>query len=239
MKKTTCFLKATALIIALLSVFQKAHADPIINFFLYPYPYPEKIAQKLKNPGKIARQTINGILRHNFVAGIFSTYAGYIDITDINGQTFYPRKYNAPLLHLVITEKIIPVTRFNNTIDHWEIIPGTHAAFFKMEKKQDMQTGLFFWDVHPEEKPANNIIPLDSLTLIADPEAIYVPIGITITDDTANFLLPPLYVKKQLDITHNALYMLHISHLFSPSRILFTKEEKRYIIQEDLTKASF
>jgi hypothetical protein len=232
MKKTTCLFKATALIIALFGVFQKVQADSIINFFLYPYPYPEKIAQKLKNPGKIARQTVNGILHHNFVAGIFSTYAGYIDITDLNGQTFFPRKHNAPILHVVITEKIIPVTMFANTIHHWELIPGTPAAFYTFEKKQDAQTGLYFWDVHPEQKPENNIIPLESLTLIANPETIYVPIGITVTDDTANFLLPPLYVKKQLDITHNALYMLHISHLFSPSNILFTKEEKRYVVQK-------
>lgn len=232
MKKTTCLFKATALIIALFGVFQKAQADSIINFFLYPYPHIQEITQKLKNPGKIARQTINGILRHNFVAGIFSTYAGYIDITDLNGQTFFPRKHNAPILHLVITEKIIPVTMFANTIHHWELIPGVPASFFKFEKKQDEKTGLFFWDVHPENKPENNIIPLESLTLIASPETIYVPIGITLTDDTANFLLPPLYVKKQLDITHNALYMLHISHLFSPSNILFTKEEKRYVVHK-------
>lgn len=224
------------LILACLTSLQKMSADPIVNFFLYPYPYAHDIHETFKHSGKMATHTVDGILGHNNAAGVFSTYAGYIDITNVNGQTFYPRTQQSMVLHLVVTQTIIPIVMFANTISHWELGKDVPAAFFKMEKKQDEQTKLFIWDVQQEDRPANNSIPLKPtqdafLIIVADPRALYVPVGVSVTDSSAHLLLPPIYVKKEIDIVKNSLYMITISHLFSPSRILYTKQEKRYVMQ--------
>lgn len=219
------------LILTCLTPFQKIYADPIINFFLYPYPYINEAHQDLTHAGHIATQKIHGTLNHNSGAGIFSTYGGYIDITNLNGQTFYPRLRSEQYLYLFITDTITPVFRFANTLECWQLSANRPVAIFKMEKKQDEKTKLFIWDVQPASRPENNLIPpADSLVIIANPQNIYVPLGVSVADNTPHLLLPPIYVKKGINIVKNGLYMITISQFFSPSRVLYTKAEKSYIM---------
>lgn len=207
-------------------------ADHIINFFVYPYPDVQDVHERLKHPSNIDKHHINGLLQYVSGAGIFSTYAGFIDITNFDGQTVYPLQHHEePFLYLVVTEEIVPIMMLANTVAYWEIPRHRPAAFFKMEKKQDEKTGLFLWDVREEPRPQDNKVPLESLVIIADPHDIYVPAGVSLADDTPHLLLPPLYVKKSMNVVKHGLYMLTISHLFRPSRILYTKEERRYVLQ--------
>ncbi|MCX5925043.1 MAG: hypothetical protein NT124_01965 [Candidatus Dependentiae bacterium] len=227
------------LILACLISLQKMSADPIVNFFLYPFPYAHDIHHTFKHSGKIASHTVEGMLGQNNGAGIFSTYAGYIDITNLNGQTFYPRTQQQLVLHLVVAQTIVPIVMFANTISHWELDKDEPAAFFRLEKKQDEETKMFIWDVQPENRPENNSIPLNPtqdafLIIIADPRAIYIPIGVSVTDNSPHLLLPPIYVKKEIDRVKNSLYMITVSHLFRPSRILYTKKEKQYVMHTAL-----
>lgn len=212
------------------------YADPIVNFFLYPYPSIQDTQHGLKHPGKIAHYRAEGILNQHSGAGVFSTYCGYIDITNLNGQTFYPRQDPDPepanVIHLIVTDIIRPIAMFANTIDHFELERSVPASFFRMEKKQDEKTKLFIWDIQPESRPANNIIPRKtSLVIIADPHAIYVPTGVSMADDSPHLLLPPIYVKPSIDIVKTSLYMITISQLFGPSRILYTTAEKSYVMR--------
>jgi len=207
-----------------------AYAEPILNFFLYPYPYTDEIQEHIKQPGRVASHIVDSAINRKRGVGVFSTYHGYIDITNSDGQTFYPRRHPTDTVHLVVTDIIIPITMFANTVDHWELNSGTPAAFYKLEKKQDEQTKLFIWDVQPEKRPADNVIPREALILIADPHTIHVPTGVTEAEDSPHLLLPPIYVKKGLDTIKSAVYMIAISHLFGPSRVLYTKEEKRYVM---------
>lgn len=219
------------LILPSLLYLHTTHADHIINFFVYPYPDVQDLHERLKHPSNIDKHHINGLLKHVSGAGIFSTYAGYIDITNADGQTVYPRKHQEPLLYLIVTEEIVPIMMFANTVAFWEIPRHKSAAFFRMEKIKDEKTGLFLWDVQHSPRPQDNKIPLESLVIIADPHDIYVPIGVSLADDTPHLLLPPLYVKKTMNVVKHGLYMLTISHLFGPTRILYTKEEKRCVLQ--------
>ena len=205
------------------------YGDPLITLYLRPFPHANQIAQKLTKPGKIARNTIEGILAFNGVSGIFSTYAGYLEVSDAKGQINFPRKHPKPLLYVVITNKIVPIPMFKNTIHHWEFDSTAPAHMYRVEKKQDEETDLFYWDVQSVALPEDRWVPLESLVIIAKPKNMYLPTGTTLAGpETPNLLLPDMYVKKGINIVGNALYVLNLTHLFGPVHILYKKEAKRY-----------
>jgi hypothetical protein len=189
----------------------------------------ESLMNKLRKPHGIAKQTLTGLLHHCPITGIFSSYFGYLNASDHNGQTSFPRKQSKPLLHLVITNKITPIIMFQYTISHWELVPGTPAVMYSCEQKEDPETRLVFWDVKEEPLPSNNQIPLqDALIIIAKPTNIIVPTGITLTEQSANLILPEMYVKKGIQTTRNALYILDLSLFFQPINILYKKAKSSY-----------
>src|SRR5271156_2951774 len=109
-------------ILACLCSFQKSYNDATISFFFQPYPYThESTAQRLAQPGKIAKHILEGMTQHNPIAGIFVTYAGYLDVSSVDGLVMLPRKHPEPKFHIIVTNKIIPVAMMNNTIHHWQL----------------------------------------------------------------------------------------------------------------------
>lgn len=220
----------TLFILACLCAFQKAYSDTTISFYFQPYPYTqESTANRLAKPGKIAKHILEGITNHNPVTGIFASYAGYLDVSNTNGLIMFPRKHENPALHLVISHKIIPIAMMSNTIHHWELDKDTPADIFLVERTQDPATKLFYLKVTKEQRPKDNIIPLESLIIIAKPDKVEIPLGITLTQDQPNLVLPDIYIKKGLNYTGNALFMVKISHLFAPVKTTYKKEEKRYL----------
>lgn len=212
-------------------------ADPVITLFLREYPndvnHAQAVVNKLNKPGKIAQYKTKQISNQPTVAGIFSTYAGYLTASSYNGQITFPRKHDKPLLYLVITPIITPIIMFANTIHHWQLEPTIPAALFTCERKNDETTGLAFWEVKQLAQPENNIIPLQALVLIAKPQNFYVPEGVTVTHETENLLLPDVYVKKGINKLKNALYILDLSHFFSPEQFLYKKELLNYQFQPE------
>ena len=208
--------------------YQNGWADPIISLFVRPYPNAHITAQKIKKVGKIARHMIEGIADYQITAGIFSTYAGYLNISDIDGQIIFPRKHANPIIQLVITTRITPVLMFEKTIHHWELVPGIPTQMYTFERKFDKETKTFYWDVQPAEPPENNIVPLSALVIFAKPRYFYIPTGITITDDNPNFILPSIYARKGIKITANALYVFNLSHFFGQLLYRYKKRTNRY-----------
>ena len=207
-------------------------ADPIITFFFHKYPTHEQafmMNEKMKKPHTIAKRSLEGILHYTPIAGIFSTYFGFLNVSDFNGQTVFPRKQSKTILNLVITNKIIPVIMFKYTVSHWELVPGVNAEMYRCEQKEDEKTQLTFWQVDKVPLPKNNYIsPQDSIIIIANPNNIFIPTGITVTKPGANLMLPPFYVKKGIQTTHNALYMLDLTFFFRPVDLLYKKEKTNY-----------
>ncbi len=208
--------------------YQSGQADPIINLFIRPYPQAHITAQKITRTGKIARHTIEGIADYQIPAGIFSTYAGYLNISDLDGQIVFPRKHTKPIIQLIITTRITPILMFEKTIHHWELVPGVPAQMYTFEQNFDEKAKIFYWNVYPTELPENNIIPLSALIIFAKPRYFYVPTGITLTDDSPNLILPNIYARKGIKITNNALYVFNLSHFFSQVYYRYKKEPKRY-----------
>ncbi len=207
-------------------------ADPILTFFFRDYPaieYARYMMGKMKKPHAIAKRSLEGLGNHNRIAGIFSSYYGYINASDTNGQTMYPRKQSKGDVTVIVTNKITPIMMFQTTVSHWQIVPGTPAAFYMCTLKEDEETKLQLWQVSKIPTPENNQIPAtESLVIIAKPHNIHIPLGATLTTQDANLMLPTMYVKKGINSTRNALYMLNLNFLFRPIDLLYKREAKRY-----------
>ena len=208
-------------------------AEQLITLFLKPYPVvsiPEaskKLVNKLHRPGKIARNQSKNYLAPS-VSGIFATYGGFLTISDLQGEISFPRKHSKPFIYLVISERITPIIMSGNTIHHWELQEGVPSAMYKMEQKVDPDTKINFWEITQEPAPINNQLPLESITLIADPKYIYIPLGITTFKPVPFLLLPDIYIKKGINLTENALYILNLTHYFGALIPIYKKDKDRY-----------
>jgi len=204
----------------LLSVFFlcsiKIGANPTISFFFQPLSDIEKMMRKLKKPGYIAKNGVNGALNHSPVFGVLVLYAGYIATSDYNGEVIFPRKHQKSLVTIIITPKLLPVTLFENTVDHWELVPGVPAAMYSYEQKYNSDTEQYYWESKEISTPVNFKIPLESIIIVAKPKNIVIPLGIMPTRETANLVLPPIYITKGINIIENNIYMLTLRHLFKP-----------------------
>ncbi len=215
--------------------FVSNHINPasIISLFLRPYPSipmeQNKMlhkAEKLKQPGRISYYHVKNLMRNSYIAGIFAAYAGYITVSTSDGHLTFPNKQSKPIIYLLCTRRLTPITMIGTTIHHWELEEGTPAAFYKIERKQDEDTEKFYWQIQAEPLPDNSVIPVKTLWLVAQPRKVYVPLGITLTDKNQNYILPTIYVKKGIMNIKNALYMLNIKQFFRPVKKEIRREGK-------------
>lgn len=224
-------------ILPLFCVFIKLNADHVITMFMEPYPLlPESaeaqhLMHKLKKPGKIAKERLKSLGTNPTNKGILSTYAGFLAMSNNDGQTTFARKHVLPVIYLLITNKITPVMMAGNTIHHWEIEQNTPAKMYKMERLHDESEEVYYWLVQEVPLPANNRIPLESITVLAKPKHIYVPEGITLAQNSPNLILPSIYIKKGIKINTNALYMLNLRQFFGQLYPIFQKKVARYLSQ--------
>jgi hypothetical protein len=203
------------LMVLLLSCYQIG-ANPTISFFFRADPDMERISRKLSKPGKLAKYTVKGALQPNLIEGIMATYGGYIDASDYNGGVVFPRKHPSDAIDILITPHINPVALFENTIAYWTRVPGLPATVYACEQKYDDTKDHYYWQVQEVPLSEDKSIPLATIVIIANPKNIKMNPGITLTNKTANLVLPDLYVKKGIATIQNAAYTLTIRHLFKP-----------------------
>lgn len=190
--------------------------NPVISFFFKPLPHTTDMVAQMKDPQAIAHHTVHGIIQHSIVSGICATYAGYIATSDHNGEISFPRKHTQPAINILVTQSIVPIALFENTISHWELTPGEPADFYSLSESYDEKTGQYSWHTIKASLPENKSIPMTTLIIIAKPSQIIVPLETTKTIKSANLVLPSLYIKKGTDIVSNDAYLLNIRHLFRP-----------------------
>jgi hypothetical protein len=191
-------------------------ADPTITFFFKSTPDIQKISQKIRKPGKLAQHTVHGIIQHIPVAGILVTYAGYVTASNYNGEVVVPRKHQKAEVIILITPEMTPIALFENTILHWQLVPGMPARMYSCQLKHNEKTGDYYWNTQEVPLPADKIIPLSAMIIVADPKNITVKTGQTVTNETANLVLPDIFVEKGINIVKNDSYMLTVRHLFKP-----------------------
>jgi hypothetical protein len=149
-----------------------------------------------------------------YIRGIYGSYFGYLSDSNTAGQLIFPRKHNDCSFKLVIAEKIEPLFMLENTINTWVIPEKISYAYYDIERKKDEKTNLYFWEVKKEELPHDRALPLNVITLIAKPEELYIPTGITVTTNTAQITLPTIFVKSTIHLANNALSIVPIRQFF-------------------------
>lgn len=209
----------------------------IITFFLKPYPYPanadadntQEIIKSIRNTGSMALQKFKNFIENSHLnVGILATYSGYLAVSDFNGQITFPHKLEEPNLRLLVTNRLVPIIMFANTIHHWEIEPEVPAEMYSIERKENEETKLLYWEVAKIPLPEDRRIPLDTIIIIAKPKYVYVPLGATLTNTNPQLILPNIYIKKGITRLGNALYTLNIRHFFGPVRFSYKKEAASY-----------
>ena len=216
MKKNYC-----VHLLLLLLIFSKVGAGPRIAFFFRPQPLTdaEKISQKLKKPGKLAKYTAKGMVQmvqSVSVEGILATYGGYVTASNYNGEISFPRKHQKDGVDILVTSEITPVPLFENTILNWNRVLGVPAKVYSCEQKYDDKRSEYYWETQEVALTEGLEIPLATIIIIAKPKNIEMNIGRKTTNGTANLVLPDVYVKKGINIIENSSYMLTIRHLFRP-----------------------
>lgn len=202
------------IILACFLVYPNTHSDPIIKMTLKPLPKASSFLRSIKKPGHTDQLYINGIINKPTYEGIFSTYAGFLSCSDYNGSTVFPRKQAKNYLYIIITEEIMPIIIMGNTVHHWELVPNSPIAIFKMELKKEAGENIYFWHTTKEELP-DKIIPLESIVIFSKPNNIIVNTGISVAETIHNFILPSLYVAKEINIIKTSLYSINLRYLFS------------------------
>lgn len=226
----------TSAFLLILAVFFNNHslfAEQLITAFLKPYPEispqsaTEKLAPKLGKPGKLSSNRAKHILPAS-VSGIFASYGGFLIVSDLNGELSFPRKHTKPFVYLLITEKLTPIIQSGNTIHHWELEQEVPVAMYKIEQKWDEQIKVNYWDVSQIPVPENNRVPLESLAIFVDPKYVYVPLGISLLKESPHLILPDIYIKKGINLTATALFIINITHYFGSILPLYKKQTDRY-----------
>lgn len=224
-------------ILTVFYLFGNLEAGPVITMFMEPYPLmpqsedAQVLVNKLKKPGKIAKIKVKALQKSPLVKGIFSTYAGYLAMSDNDGQTIFPKKHVAPMVYVLITNRITPALMAGNTIHHWDIQEGAKAKMYKIERLHEEGTNIYYWHTEKVPLPAHNHIPLDSITILAKPDHIFVPEGIQLTNDAVNLLLPTIFVKKGIQTNLNALYVLNVRQFFGDIHPTYKKGTLNYLMQ--------
>jgi len=190
-------------------------------------PFATEYVTTLKKPGKIASQQLHSSLKKNIASGIFSTYSGFLSTSDLNGETEFPRKHEETKVELVITDKITPNIITENTVHHWDLVPGVPTEIYSMERKLDEKTQLYYWDTKKIPLPANGRVSRFAIVIIAKPEDIYVPTGATVANNKPNLVLPTIYVKKGIKIYSSTLYVLNLKNFFGPITREYKPAEKK------------
>jgi hypothetical protein len=165
-------------------------------------------------------------MRTTIVAGIFFSYAGFLDISTMSGQVIFPRRWLQPDLQFLITDKLTPILIVGNTIDHWELEAGTPAQLYNMKRSWDDAARLFYWEVSaadlPEDKQ-HSFDPRNTIIMFAKPRHVYVPLGATPTTGDPNLILPDIYVRQPIQTPANSMYLLSLRQFFGPIGVLNQK----------------
>lgn len=208
-------------------------ADPIINFTFKPYPVfpsPKYCHQAMKDLGQMSSSCRFGIFDTHLVSGIEVTYSGYLTVSDELGEVSFPHKPTKPIVEILITNKISPVMMAGNTVHHWEIENSDQAKLFRFSfEKDNLNPAVTYWNAQSVPLPSDNAIALQTIIILANPLYIEVPLGITPLQESANIILPDIYVKKGINNISQALYAINIKHLFDGVHYLNKKEPKHGI----------
>lgn len=202
-----------------------------ITLMFKPYPNVKAALDQLKKPDKLAHHTLVRITEQAPIIGIVGTYAGYIQASDENGEMIFPRKQTGTQLFLLVTPEIQPVLMFPHTVKEWELVPDKPHAYFSVNRVTDPDTELTYWNVTEAKLEPAQPINLETIIVIANPQDLVIPTGITLTNSAVNLQLPTIYSQNSLDTSLNAITMMNMAYLFNPATQCEIKKDKYFAEQ--------
>jgi hypothetical protein len=230
--------------IAVFSTFLSLHLPlalqaTVVSLSLQPYPFAkeptsEQLSGILRQPGKLGARVLLSAQAIERTQGIVGTYNGFVSFSDQNGQITFPRMQTKDTVSILITERITPVIMFGNTIHHWQRDPAAPADLYTLSRITNTQTKKLEWLIEKMQLPANDRIELDTLVLLGKPSAFYLPVGTIPTEANPNLLLPPVYVKKNINSTIPALWLIKVRQFFKPVAKEFKKVTDTYYSEQPL-----
>ena len=204
------------LILLLGASFSPITSDPIVCFFFKAEQNIDIIADNLKKPGNLAHHSIHKIVQHVPIAGIYATYSGYIATSNETGEVRFPRKHRENNITIIVTPAIEPIALFDNTLLHWKLLPHVPAEMYKLQETYNSTNKEYEWTSQKIDLPIDNTIPLAAIVILAKPKNVFIPSETTKTLKSANLVLPPIYVKKGINIMTEGINTLIFRHLFRP-----------------------
>src|SRR3990167_8409859 len=172
---------------------EREQTHHIITFFIRDLDKPKFEANPNKFHG-IYKKIIKQNIKTDIPKSVYALYHGYIALSDELGQITFPRQ--------------------TNRIYHWNVALDTAAKFYSIERKDD-QTKVY-WKVEFAKAPADRNISLDTIIILAKAKNIIIPEGEFKTTDSAQLVLPDIYIKKKYNDVSNALFALQINKFFGP-----------------------
>ncbi len=155
--------------------------------------------------------------------GIIVTYYGNKKTTNSDGQVIFPLYQQLPSvkkgkklsLYVMVCPSIDPRMLIHATVDRFTLPQNTPYELYVIEKIYDKETQSYLW-ITKKAHLNNDIIPLKTIVIHADPSDIIIRPGATVTDNSPHILLPTLLIKKTFDPTPYALKFLQHSQFFGP-----------------------
>jgi hypothetical protein len=136
----------------------------------------------------------------------------------------------------IVTPQIKPVFMLESTIHHWELLPNLQSKIYSVIRKKDASTGEFYWDVQEAARPRKNIIPLNAIVILSKPDSIVLPLGITLTPNNPQLVLPSLYAHYSLNRVSSTLEALKIKNFFGPIKYIYKKYDDKYYATKITTR---
>ncbi|MCF7899967.1 hypothetical protein K9K77_00500 [Candidatus Babeliales bacterium] len=181
----------------------------VLTFFIDEYP---SINTHQHERDKFPHIIQNHASNH----GIYTTYYGYKTISDTNGQCTFPLKQNELEFHILVVNNSLPRFMLFNTIHHFIVPEEIDYAYYSVSQKEDEKLQITFWDVQKSTLPKDRHIPLDTITIYAHPDEIYVPTGVSVTQKSPHLVLPTIYAKNHIKLSQNVITFLDYSEFFAP-----------------------
>jgi len=207
-----------------------AHAQQYtINIPVYDYPQEElKNHPRQLNTFQVSKQVMKSYFYQPMSLNIYGLYNGELASVNNLGFLSFSRTTQYPDFTLIITQEIQPVLLHTNTINHWLLSKPAETALYVIKQHKDPETKLVYWKTQSVNIPLDRQVPIHAITILAKPDDVYVPLGITPTTKLPNIVLPALYVRRSLDPLKQALFVLNIKQFFAPAHTISKFDKLTY-----------
>jgi hypothetical protein len=179
------------------------------------------------------------------VSGFMTIYGGYYDFSDKDGTISFPLRHESPKSYIVITPRVEMIKLLKETISHQKVGPApvsreisipskSGAKIYLLEKLKNKDNSLY-WSVTEQPIPENRKISKIAITILTNPDNIFVPTGNFFISEKDHMVLPAIHVVGRKGVARSISNNIEITRYFEPIRKKNKNEKKENLsIQQDI-----